>query len=304
MAEAERTTRRTSTGGGRYYTDTDGNRYWSVTTIISGGIPKPALMPWAQKIVGEYAVEQLAPALNGSYVTMRDALEGIGEGNLGAVADLLEAAMGKMAPDREDVLGHLVSGKKTRMEKARKYISAAPLRLRDQAASLGQHVHRAIEAYILEQPMPDFDEDVKPFMHQFDRFLRDWTPEFEVAEATVFNKTKQYAGTLDFTAKFPTLGGLYVCDVKSGRAVYPEVGLQLAAYRGAEFLETKAGSFDMPETVGGMTLHLRPGEYKLLHIECGAEQLRVFEYAREIYRFVQETSKLVIGEPYQVEAQE
>ena len=72
--------------------------------------------------------------------------------------------------------------------------------------------------------------------------------------------------------------------------------MQLAAYRAAEFLETKAGRFEMPEIIGGVTLHLRPDYFKLLPIECGNEQFRVFEYAREIYRFVTEGHKEVIGE--------
>ena len=33
-----------------------GEKFWSVTTIISGGLPKPALLPWGIKAVAEAAV--------------------------------------------------------------------------------------------------------------------------------------------------------------------------------------------------------------------------------------------------------
>lgn len=298
------TTRGTSKDGGRYYTDSDGQRYFSVTTIINGGIPKPALMPWAQKAVGEEAIRVMGPVL----AECQKALGAITESwlTLGTpvawttkiseeARSHVEATLQRFTSD--NLLAGIVSDVPKEREKARKYLSATPNRVRDKAAVLGQSIHRAIEAYILEQPMPMFAPDVQPFMTQFNNFLEEHTPEFEVSEAVVYNTTKQYAGTLDFTAHLPKVGeGLYIGDVKSGNRVYPEVGLQLAAYRAAEFLETKAGRFEMPEITGGVTLHLRPNYFKLLPIECGNEQFRVFEYAREIYRFVSEGHKEVIGE--------
>jgi hypothetical protein len=42
-------------GGKRFYTWGDTN-FWSVTTILSGGVPKPALVPWGIKSTAEGAV--------------------------------------------------------------------------------------------------------------------------------------------------------------------------------------------------------------------------------------------------------
>src|SRR5437773_1920308 len=43
-----------STGSRRFY-DWRGESFWSVTTIIGGGVPKPALINWAKKFTAEYA---------------------------------------------------------------------------------------------------------------------------------------------------------------------------------------------------------------------------------------------------------
>lgn len=40
--------------GHKYYLD--GKRTTSVTTVLSGGIPKPFLVPWAAKVAAEYAI--------------------------------------------------------------------------------------------------------------------------------------------------------------------------------------------------------------------------------------------------------
>lgn len=52
----------TGRDGSRYYTWRD-ERFFSVTTIIGGGIPKPVLVNWAKKFTAEYAVSHI-DALN------------------------------------------------------------------------------------------------------------------------------------------------------------------------------------------------------------------------------------------------
>lgn len=49
--------RRVNRGRNHHYVDADGNRVPGVTTILSNGIPKPALINWAANITAEYAVD-------------------------------------------------------------------------------------------------------------------------------------------------------------------------------------------------------------------------------------------------------
>lgn len=50
--------RRVQTAKGHYYKDANGQRIPGVTTIIGGGVPKPALINWAANATAEYAVDK------------------------------------------------------------------------------------------------------------------------------------------------------------------------------------------------------------------------------------------------------
>lgn len=49
--------RRIDRGRTHWYTDADGNRVPGVTTILSNGVPKPALINWAANTTADYAVD-------------------------------------------------------------------------------------------------------------------------------------------------------------------------------------------------------------------------------------------------------
>lgn len=246
----------TTTGGSRYY-DWRGQRFFSVTTILSGGIPKPALIHWAANEVAGYVCD-----------------------NHAEVAPLIES-------DRDA---------------AYDLLKRAPWRKRDKAAALGSDVHAAVEAHALGRPMPPWGPLVKPRMDAFVRFLDEYQPVYELAEASVFSRTEMYAGTLDAIVTLPTLGGRRILlDVKTGgKAVYPESAVQLAAYRYAEFVGLADGSeAPMPEVDGCAVLHI-PDEavyekgYDLVEVQADREIFKTFVFAREIYRWQNVTSKTVI----------
>lgn len=246
-----------SRGGKRLYSWRD-EAYWSVTTIIGGGVPKPALLPWGIKMVAEGAVE---------------------------FADQLPAMI---AADRDGAI---------------RFLKGLPYATRDKAADLGTLVHEAAEAHALGKPMPPVPDEVRPYLTAFERFLADFQPEILATEASVYNRTEHYAGTLDMIARL-TLPlaedpAVFILDAKSGKGVYPEVGLQLAAYRNAEFIGLPDGSEkEMPAVDGALALHLTVNGYRLLEIRCDDEVYRSFLYAREVFRWQEETSKTVIGTDY------
>lgn len=188
----------------------------SVTTILSNGVPKPALMHWAAFEAAQCAVDSI-PAL--------------------------VKARGDAA--RQDI---------------RNWIQRAAERKRDTAANLGTVIHGFLEAQILGQPTPEYTDEQRPFIDGFNRFLEDWQPEYEATELTVANPEHGYAGTLDAKLRLPSLGpDLIELDYKTGKAVYPEVGMQLAAYRRATVGWTKDGTEVVPPaTAGAYVLHVRP----------------------------------------------
>lgn len=239
----------------------DGQRVWTPTgekfhrvTSILGALNKPALVPWAAKLVATRAVE-------------------------GIVKGTLPAYVAEHGPDAAiDIL------KKTGDD------------TRDKAATIGSAVHAAIEALALGQPAPtEYPEEVAGHMKMFDEFLEAYRPKFIMAEATVANRSEAYCGQLDSIVEIG--GRRLVLDVKTSKGLYPEVALQLAAYRHAEFIGLDDGTeAPMPETQGAVALHLRPRSWKLVQIETSPVVWNSFLYVREAYRWQKEMSREVIGD--------
>jgi hypothetical protein len=239
-------------GSKRFYSWRNEN-YWSVTTIIGGGVPKPALLPWGIKMVAEGACDHAAelPAL--------------------------------VEKDRDAAVQMLKS---------------IPWARRDRAADLGSIIHAATEAYVLGKPIPKWPLEAKSRMTAFQKFLDECEPTYIAAEASVYNRTESYAGTLDKIAEIH--GRRYLIDTKTGKGVYPEVALQLAAYRFAEFIGLADGSEEAMQPVDACAvLHLpEAGEdYELIEVRADAEVFKAFLYVREVFRWQEETSKSVLGAP-------
>lgn len=237
---------------GRFYTWRN-ERYWSVTTIINGGVPKPALINWAKKFTAEYAVD-----------------------HFDAFATLVN-------DDRDGAI---------------EWLKGAAYRDRDRKADLGTELHTATEAYILGKPMPPWSLPVRPIMENFVQFLEDYEPEYMATEASVFSKSERYAGTLDAIADIG--GRRYLIDVKSGKGIYSEIALQLAAYRFAEFIGLPDGSeAPMHKVDACAALHL-PADgrgYELTEVRADEEIHKAFLYVRECFRWTAETSKGVLLGP-------
>lgn len=180
------------------------------------------------------------------------------------------------------------------------WLKGAAYRDRDKKADLGSAVHAATEAYVLNKPYPDWPALIKPRMLAFQQFLEQHEPEFVATEASVYNRSERYAGTLDGIVRFKGLGdGLLVGDYKTGKAIYPEVALQLAAYRNAEFIGLPDGSeAPMHPTVGAFGLHLpSEGGYELVDVDTGPEVFQTFLFCREMFRWAEQGSKRVLRGP-------
>jgi len=271
--------------------DTEPERFWSVTTLIKGGLPSPALTAWGMRSVAEFAVanyRQLFAMVGSSYRFVRD-----DAGKITAVVDDADAVVSAID-----------------------WLKAAPYRERDRKADAGTAIHEQAEAYVLGRPLPPPEASIAGQVEAFRRFLDDFRPkyariaerDFWLAEASVFNRAESYAGTLDAIADIPGLGRVLI-DYKSAKGVYPENALQLAAYRHAEFIGLPDGTeWPMPPVDGCAVLHLPakpegwqptkadPG-YALLPVIADEQVFKSFLYVREVFRFMEEVGKGVIGEP-------
>lgn len=250
-------------------------RLWSVTTLLGQGVPKPALLGWAVKVTAEYAIDNL---------------------------DMLAAVAGK---DREAAL---------------KLLKDARWRKSSEATARGSDVHRAAEQLAYGET-PQVDPEIMPYVDQFSRFLDEHQPVFELAEAPVYNLTYHYAGTLD--AVVTVAGRKCVLDMKTtpkrpggadgARPPFPEVALQLAAYRRAEKVgvnpanevtyqgrryyqyDDTTATVPMPETDGALCLVVSPYDYQLIPVRTDVEVWTAWLYVREVARWQLDTSQKVIG---------
>jgi hypothetical protein len=172
-------------------------------------------------------------------------------------------------------------------------LKGLPWAQRDRAANLGTEIHKAIELLAQGKPWPDWPEPIQPHMDQFRRFVEAWGPEWIASEATVYSRTGAYAGTLDAIARID--GRLLLLDVKTGKDIYPEVALQLAAYRHAEFIGRPDDIEEpMPEVDGAVALHLTADSWRLVEVDAGQHVYTAFLYAREVFRWMETTSKTVL----------
>lgn len=210
------------TSHGRFYQrPRDGKQVPSITNII-GMKDKPALKYWAARECATFAAQ-----------------------NLDTLAALNEK-------ERIDL------------------IKGAPFRSSGTAAERGDIVHDWIDQYIKEgaaqvaQGQPWRPEDyqgssatAKNMFKQFGAFVRKYQPEWVASEFTVWSDKHGYAGTGDFICK---IKGAYIYgDTKTGRGVYPEVGMQISALVNADYMLTPDGEeAPLPKFDRAAVLHVRP----------------------------------------------
>lgn len=265
-----------ATAQGRYYHHpVTGQALVSVTNILSVACAKPALIPWAVKVVVEKAWDVLP-------------------------------RMVAAARQHEDC-------KPTRPKKdweacgtcwgcLNREVKGEANNARDKASDLGTRIHALAEAHILGKPMAE-DLEAAPYVEQYEKFLADFdvdiTKDIEATELTVANPALGYAGTLDLLVWLHLDGfipgqpckvnpdgkrSLWLIDLKSSAtrpagSVYPEYALQLAGLRAAREIwlpdDTVA---PMPKGItGAACLNLRQSTYALIPLPTGNAEFDAFK---------------------------
>lgn len=254
--------KRVNRGKSHSYIDTEtGHKVPGVTTILDGGLPKPALINWAANATAEAAVDRwdefsaLAPsarlkALQGARYAVKDAASGRGT----AVHNLAEK---------------LVHGDKVT-------------------------IPEGLEGYV--QSYVDFlDEfDVRPIL--VERTIHSLTHNY----CGTFDLIADLLDP-DDPEPDPALRQrhTWLLDIKTNRSgIFGETALQLAAYRHADVWidEDKEIEHEMPEVERTGAVHVTATGYQLIPVEAGDFQFRQFLYAQQIADFTANSRELV-GEP-------
>jgi len=277
----------------------DDERLYSATTAV-GVMDKPALIPWAVGITAERAVEKL------DVIARRRDEEGI------------DAAVDYVKRLRWQTEGRLSD------------------------ADLGSVAHHLFNVYALTGARPEVTTELHPryavdhsllhaddlaalfrMLDQFDRFLQGFQPEYLATEIVVFHAEMGYAGQAD---AFLSIDGVpLIADYKTSRKTYdargkvrspyPEVGLQLAAYRYAKLAaiwrarryesnrrryyllgpDERKAAVPVPEVEGGIAIRVTPDHLAVHPVRCGPREHKAFLFCLELARWSFNDAAGVVG---------
>lgn len=223
-----------------------GMKAMGVTTALSKGMPKPALMYWAAKCVAEEAAD----------------LIGLGEQNW------------QMWRTEHDVRTY---------EQLIEYLKKAPIRKRDTAAVRGTKVHKLAEKLVhgVEVEVP---VELAGYVAQCARFLDEWQVKPLLVERVIGSYRWGYAGTFDLIGELPD-GRRLLLDYKTGRDIWPETALQLAAYRHAEAYVGDDGT-EMPMREIGIheakAVHIGADGYRVIPLDTGPAVHKAFLHVLQV----------------------
>jgi hypothetical protein len=168
---------------------------WSVTTILSNTVAKPALMNWYNKQGREAVAERLTPHVG---TVLSDGL----------------------------------------LEQALKDAAVRPRKTASEAADIGTRAHDFLSEYIESRIKGEEQEvrvpmDLFPVWESFQAWEKDaGIEQYLKTEFAVYSELFRYAGSVDALA-YNSEGRFMVLDWKTGRGLYPEMALQVAAYSNA-----------------------------------------------------------------------
>jgi len=286
--------------------DTEDLTLWSVTTILNA-LDKPALLYWAAEQTADAAIDNLA-----TWTAMLEE-----RGREETIKWLRDARFRRP----KHLLSNAELGTATHTV-CEHYALTGEKPGRDYVTELVAHVGT---------PQTDIDNEVNTIglmLNQFDTWLQRFQPAYQATEVTVYSPEFGYAGTADC---FVTIGGVrFIGDYKTSRepfdskgnlkTPYPEqVGLQLAAYRHADYAAVwRPRRFEkfrrryyclnpseielavpVPEVDTGLVIQITPASCEAYPIRCDEEVHNAFLFCEEMFRWANETSKTVMGEPLQ-----
>lgn len=253
------------------------DRYWSVTTILGEGIPKPALIGWAARVVAEHAVDNI----DGVHAIARS-------DRAGAVKYLTDSRFRTTseAAARGSELHRI----------AESYALGQPIEPPD-------HLARYVDQFtrFLGDHAPKYIASEAPVFNAAYRYAG-------TLDAIVELDGKTCVLDMKTTPKGPG---------ERSRPPWPEVALQLTAYSRADFLAIRGAKQmtgqrggrryyaleddhevePLPRIDGAFALVISPEDYRLVPARIDDTVWNTFLYVREVARWSLETSKTVLGEP-------
>ena len=160
--------------------------------------------------------------------------------------------------------------------------------------AFGALVHSQLEAALgpaVEGSFPMWRKngDAACYIDAARAFCSDYLVGVYAVETTVYSDRIGYAGTVDLWAQARNGGGVVVVDWKTGKGIYPDHALQLAAYAGADRIIHSGKVWSMPEATAGAVVRLgEDGTYEARWLRAStlAEHLETFKNLVELSKLL------------------
>ena len=246
----------------KHHTYSDGEHKYPGVTGITGCLPKPFLVGWSARMSAELAV---------------DSIDYVGQ---------------MVARDRKGAMD---------------YLGYAHTRYSNSRADLGSRAHVLFEQMMRGETPGRVHPDLEQHKVNFAEFLDAAQPTLLAAEDIAWSDSYQYAGSFDaiMRLRLNERGDLdqhgepadILVDYKTSKRIYPDVALQLAAYRHAdEIVFADDTAKPMWGTDGGAVLWVTDADWDFRLLDTGDDVFDVFvALRRRIYDWEHSLSRHVIG---------
>ncbi len=157
----------------------------------------------------------------------------------------------------------------------------------NEAGDLGTSVHQLCEAIASGEPWAAADERMELMANAYEDWFNTYVKKVLHVEKTCFHPLYKYAGTCDAIVIIKGDRTPTILDVKTGKGLWPEIPLQLAAYQGALVTERIHAK-------RRLVVHLnkeKPGVIKTKDYYDESRDFRLFTYALELWRYFNPSPK-------------
>lgn len=176
-------------------------------------------------------------------------------------------------------------------------LAQVPWTQRDRAGVRGTDVH-ALAARITAGEEVEVPGHLTGYVSSYLRWLDEWQPTPVLTEVTVGHRAHWWAGTADGIVEMDSR--VWLVDIKTGKDVYPNHALQVAAYAHAEFAVVDGVETALPTIDRLAVIHVREDGYAVVPV-ADAPQERAWAY--QAFRHVawvasgSERMKALVGQP-------
>lgn len=164
---------------------------------------------------------------------------------------------------------------------------------RDEAAQLGSAVHGWADALVASQPLPNLSETARIYAEHYAEWWQKQRWALRLSEAVVVAPAvdgvhEGWGGTFDLLARDAD-GRTVLADIKTGKGVYREAILQLAAYGMAPLVSPmgSAGVYEMPRIDRYAIIHVTRDGVREVDIAIGAQEWAAWLACLDLYRWTE-----------------